>query len=75
MSQTVSSVVTIAPLIVSTAQIAELSTAYATHVVTAINLFNPNCALGALLELRPLHKLLKGLVEQIWITIILKFFA
>ena len=75
MSQTVPSVVTIAPLIVSTAQIAELSTAYATHVVTAINFFNPNCALGALLELRPLHKLLKGLVEQIWITIILKFFA
>jgi hypothetical protein len=44
-------------------------------VVTALSLFDPHCALWALLELRALHKTLEGFVKQVWITVPLKFFT
>jgi hypothetical protein len=69
------SVKTGASQIKATTYIAEFGSTSAFHVITPICLFYPYSTARALLELRASHKLFEGLVEQVWITVFLKFFA
>jgi hypothetical protein len=59
----------------ATTLIAEMGAASTTHVVAALCPFYPYLALWALFELRALHKLLKGLVEKVRVSVSLKFFT
>ena len=72
---TLAAVDTGTPHVEAAAHIAEFGTASASHVVAALSLFDPHGALRALLKFRALHKLLKGLVEQVRVTVSLKFFT
>ena len=63
------------PLIKASTNITELGAASATHMIAAAYFFDPHSACRALFVLRAFHKLLEGLVEQVWITVSLKFFT
>lgn len=66
---------TVTPHVKAATHIAEFGPASATHVIAALCFFDPDSTARALLELRALHKFLKGYIEEVRVTVSLKFFA